>query len=132
MEEKQKNENEEEKPKLLFAAQGRDAPFAGWSKAKPYFDRECPVPHWALHDLRRTCATNLAALGIPVHVTEKLLNHVSGTTSGIVAVYQRHTYLDEMREAIEAWEARLLSVVKSRKEAKSKSRIVHDHALRRL
>jgi hypothetical protein len=32
------------------------------------------------------------------------LNHVSGTTSGIVAVYQRHTYLDEMREAIEAWE----------------------------
>jgi hypothetical protein len=54
--------------------------------------------------VRRTCATNLAALGVPVHVTEKLLNHISGTTSGIVAVYKRHTYLNEMREAIEAWE----------------------------
>ena len=31
--------------------------------------------------LRRTFATNLAALGTPIHVTEKLLNHVSGTVS---------------------------------------------------
>lgn len=99
----------EEKPKplLLFPARGKDTPFAGWSKAKPDFNKGCLVPHWTLHDLRRTCATNLAALGVPVHVTEKLLNHVSGTTSGIVAVYQRHAYMDEMREAIEAWEKRV-------------------------
>ena len=32
-------------------------------------------------------------------MTEKLLNHVSGTTGGIVAVYQRHSYEDEMRMA---------------------------------
>ena len=104
MEDEKKDEEKKEKPKLLFAARGRNTPFAGWSKAKPAFDSGCPISHWTLHDLRRTCATNLAALGVPVHVTEKLLNHVSGTTSGIVAVYQRHTYLDEMREAIEAWE----------------------------
>jgi integrase len=65
-----------------------------------------------LHDLRRTCATNLAALGVPVHVTEKFLNHVSGTTGGIVAVYQRHTYLDEMRNAVEAWDSHLASIAK--------------------
>jgi hypothetical protein len=34
-------------------------------------------------------------------VTEKLLNHVSGTTDGIVAVYQRHGYADEMRQAMD-------------------------------
>lgn len=106
--------DQEEKCSLLFPARGKDTPFAGWSKAKPDFDEGCPVPHWTLHDLRRTCATNLAALGVPVHVTEKLLNHVSGTTSGIVAVYQRHTYLDEMRAAIEAWESHLRALTQGK------------------
>ena len=101
----------------LFPARGKETPFAGWSKAKPDFDSGCPIPHWTLHDLRRTCATNLAVLGVPVHVTEKLLNHASGTTSGIVAVYQRHTYLDEMRAAIEAWEKHLRSL-KARKSGR--------------
>ena len=62
---------------------------------------------WTLHDLRRTFATNLAALGTPIHVTEKLLNHISGTVSGVAAIYNRHAYLDEMRAAIDAWEKRL-------------------------
>lgn len=92
---------------LLFPGRGTDRPFDGWSKGKPKFDLHCPLPHWTLHDLRRTCATNLAALGVPVAVTEKLLNHVSGTTGGIVAVYQRHGYADEMREAMAAWESYL-------------------------
>ncbi len=88
----------------LFRARGTDTPFDGWSKCKPKFDGCCPLPHWTLHDLRRTFATNLAALGVPVHVTEKALNHVSGTTGGIVAVYQRHTYEQEIREAMEQWD----------------------------
>ncbi len=44
---------------------------------------------------------------MPVAVTEKLLNHVSGTTGGIVAVYQRHTYQKEMLEAVTRWESYL-------------------------
>lgn len=103
-------EDAEEKTLLLFPARGKHTAFDGWSKGKPHFDKGCPIEHWTLHDLRRTCATNLAALGVPVHVTEKLLNHVSGTTSGIVAVYQRHAYMDEMRDAIERWEQYLLSL----------------------
>lgn len=86
----------------------------GWSNSKAAFDRlirgeaeKSPVNPWTLHDLRRTFATNLAALGTPIHVTEKLLNHVSGQISGVAAIYNRHAYLDEMRQAIEAWEARL-------------------------
>jgi integrase len=100
---------------LLFPARGKDDTVVnGWSKLKPAFDNECPLDPWTLHDLRRTCATNLAALGVPVHVTEKLLNHVSGTTGGIVAVYQRHAYIDEMREAIKAWENHLTALTKRR------------------
>lgn len=105
--ERLEDEDAEEKSLLLFPARGKHTAFDGWSKGKPNFDKGCPIDHWTLHDLRRTCATNLAALGVPVHVTEKLLNHVSGTTSGIVAVYQRHAYMDEMRDAMERWELHL-------------------------
>lgn len=97
---------------ILFPARGTDTPFNGWSKLKPVFEKKCQAQPWTLHDLRRTFATNLAALGVPIHITEKLLNHVSGTTGGIVAVYQRHAYLDEMREAIEAWEKYLAALTK--------------------
>lgn len=97
---------------VLFPGRGTDTPFDGWSKSKPRFDAVCPIPHWTLHDLRRTFATNLAALGVPVYVTEKALNHVSGTMGGIVAVYQRHTYENEIRDAISAWEHYLEEVTR--------------------
>lgn len=99
---------------LLFPGRGTDQkrPFDGWSKCKPKFDALCNIAPWRLHDLRRTFATNLAALGIPVHVTEKLLNHVSGTMSGIVSLYQRHSYQEEMREAIRVWESRISQLLK--------------------
>jgi len=45
---------------------------------------------WVLHDLRRTMATGLQRLGVRLEVTEAVLNHVSGSRSGIVGVYQRH------------------------------------------
>jgi integrase len=84
--------------------------FNGWGKAKVDFDKRCGVD-FRLHDLRRTFATNMAALGTPVQVTEKLLNHVSGSLGGIVAIYNRHNYLDEMREAVHAWETKLRKLV---------------------
>ena len=92
---------------------GRDSSeqfFNGWSRGKQNFDKKCPVPAWTLHDLRRTFATNLAALGTPIQVTERLLNHVSGAVSGVAAIYNRHSYLPEMRAAIRAWEAQLQSL----------------------
>lgn len=69
------------------------------------------VPHWTFHDLRRTAATGMARLGIPVRVTEAVLNHVSGTGGGIVAVYQRHDYANEKREALEAWARMVARIV---------------------
>jgi integrase len=95
---------------LLFRGRGTDKPFDGWSKSKTALDKECPLAPWTIHDLRRTFATQLAALGTPIHVTEKLLNHVSGTISGVAAIYNRHAYMDEMRQAIEAYEAHLATL----------------------
>jgi integrase len=90
--------------------------FNGWSKAKAAFDHELAkqgkaVAPWTLHDLRRTFASGMQRLGVRVEVTEKLLNHVSGTFSGITGVYQRHAYLDEMREALGNWETHLTKLL---------------------
>ena len=96
---------------LLFPARGGDeTPINGWSKNKRKLDELSGVQNWTLHDLRRTFATGLAALGTPIHVTEKLLNHVSGTSGGLVAVYQKHQFWDEQVAAMNGWEKRLQSL----------------------
>ncbi|MDP1732473.1 MAG: site-specific integrase [Devosia sp.] len=82
----------------------------GWGKAKSTFDEGLKVKPYTLHDLRRTFASSHAEIGTPVHIVEKLLNHVSGTFAGVAGVYNRHTYADEMREACTAYEAHLLSL----------------------
>ena len=101
----------------LFLARWKQTNFSGWSTSKAALDKLSGVSGWTLHDLRRTFATNLAALGTPIHVTERLLNHVSGTQSGIVAVYQRHSYMPEMRKAVEARERHLHALVEQAKIA---------------
>jgi integrase len=88
----------------------RTTTFNAWSKSKVAFDRECGVSGYTLHDLRRTFATNLQRLGVRLEVTEALLNHVSGTRSGIVGVYQTHRYETEARAAILTYEAWLTSL----------------------
>jgi integrase len=75
--------------------------FNGWGKCKAQFDTKLVgVDPYVLHDLRRTYSSTMAQLGTPIHVTEKLLNHVSGTISGVAAIYNRHSYLAEMRAAV--------------------------------
>ena len=58
---------------LLFPARGRPSvPLNGWSKSKVALDEISGITGWTLHDLRRTFATRLAGLGVPIHVIEKL------------------------------------------------------------
>jgi integrase len=83
----------------VFGDPDSNQPFSGWSRAHCRLLRETALPHFTLHDLRRTFATIHAKLGTPIHVTERLLNHVSGTVSGVAAVYNRHSYEQEMVEA---------------------------------
>lgn len=61
------------------------------------------VAPWRLHDARRTLATALQRLGVRFEVTEAVLNHVSGSRSGVAGVYQRHGWGPEKRAALEAW-----------------------------
>jgi integrase len=85
--------------------------FNGFSKTKAAFEKECGISGWQLHDLRRTVSTYMAELQIPQIHVEKLLNHISGgTQSPIAQVYNRYTYLDEMRAAVLKWDAYLASL----------------------
>jgi integrase len=61
-----------------------------------------PRERWTFHDLRRTAATIIAKRGVPPHVVERLLNHVSGTISGVAKIYNRHEYWAERRDAVES------------------------------
>ena len=87
--------------------------FNGWAKGKPAFDMGLQIAPYTLHDLRRTFSSNLAAFGTPIHVTEKLLNHVSGSLSGVAAIYNRHTYMVEMREAVAKLDVHIASLISS-------------------
>lgn len=85
--------------------------YNGWSKAKARVDKNVKIPHWTLHDLRRTFATIHARIASPLHVIEAMLNHTSGEVSGLKAVYIRHNYLQEAKIAIANYEKELQSIV---------------------
>jgi integrase len=91
---------------LVFPGQ-RGTQFAGWSKSKAQIDKDSGVTGWRIHDLRRTLATGLQALGVRLEVTEAVLNHISGSRAGIVGVYQRHEWAAEKRAALDAWAERV-------------------------
>jgi integrase len=88
----------------VFSPTG-NKPFQNFSQDKRLLDQLSGVTNWRLHDLRRTCVSGMARLGVAPHVADKILNHQSGTISGVAAVYQRHDFLAERREALERWGA---------------------------
>lgn len=60
--------------------------------------------HYRIHDVRRTVATGLQRIGIPLVVSEAVLNHQSGSTKiGVAAVYHHHKFTEEKREALCTW-----------------------------
>ena len=52
--------------------------------------------------------SGLGRLGVPAVVAELCLGH---RQPGIVGIYDRHSYLDEKRDALRRWEAHLMSIV---------------------
>ena len=96
---------------LLFQTVG--GPASGFSKAKARLDRHvaeelgaAPAPFTIL-DLRRTCRTRMAKLGVADVVAERVLGHVRG---GIEGTYDQHDYEDEKRAALERWAAHVRGV----------------------
>jgi integrase len=103
------------KSDLVFTTTGKTA-VSGFGHAKARLDAAIakqrggedeprPLPGWRLHDFRRTAVTWMAEHGVAPHVADRLLNHVTGTISGVAAVYQRGEFLAERKAALEAWAA---------------------------
>jgi integrase len=88
--------------RFVFSLSGK-RPFQDFTNAKRALDEVSEVTNWRLHDLRRTCVSGMARLGVPPHVADKILNHQGGTISGVAAVYQRHDFLADRKLALERW-----------------------------
>lgn len=123
---------------LVFTTTGT-TPISGLSKVKTKLDREMlPIlqkmadkradalgeprelaflPPWRFHDIRRTGTTQMQALGIPIEVTEKVINHTSGETAGIRGVYNLHAYTKEKRDALDKWGTHLQRIIDEAEQA---------------
>jgi len=97
-------------PKQMFISP-REVIFSSWGNSKKRFDEGLEIKPYRIHDLRRTFASTHAQLGTPIHVTEKLLNHVSGTFGGVQGIYNRYDYVSEMRLAVEKYEKHVHTIV---------------------
>lgn len=75
--------------------------------------KRIPLPHFVSHDLRRTVATQLVELGIVYELVAAILGHEGGDKSvrTLMRHYVRTDLLDRKRVALEAWDARLQSII---------------------
>jgi integrase len=88
---------------LVFTTTGK-TPISGWSTVKIRLDALMgDLPHWIVHDLRRSTATHMAEIGIPPHIVEACLNHISGAKASVAGVYNRAQYSAEKKAAFERW-----------------------------
>jgi integrase len=96
----------------VFSSRAK-TPFSGFSKSKAALDKAVlaamqkrakkggkvePIPNWTLHDLRRTAKTLMARAGVRPDISERVLGHV---IAGVEGTYDRHSYADEKRDALE-------------------------------
>lgn len=90
-----------EKPVFSYA----DA-YADKLRAFSTAELQRPIPHFTIHDFRRTGATHLTAMGVREEVVELLLGH---RIRGVRGVYMKHKFIEERREALELWAHHLTS-----------------------
>jgi integrase len=100
----------EKASRRLRALPEGDADLRKALKLKPVDDLPQYMPPWVLHDLRRTAATGMAALGVSQFDIARVLNH---SDSSVTAIYNRHAYLAEKRRALDLWANRLSEIVAS-------------------
>ncbi len=97
---------------FVFTTTGR-RPVNDFSKAKIRTDQilleqDTAIENWRVHDLRRTCRTGMARLGVPEIVSERVLNHQA---QGLTKIYNVHEYLDEKRDALARWAQEVQNIV---------------------
>jgi integrase len=97
---------------FVFTTDGR-RPVSGFSTFKLKFDIACGVKDWRLHDLRRTARSLMSRAGVAPDIAERCLGHA---ITGVRGVYDRHTYLDEMRQGFEALALQINQIVQTKGE----------------
>ena len=102
---------------FVFSINGR-TPFSGFSNAKAELDKELTeamdgkaVPHWQLHDLRRTAKTLMQRAGVEPHVSERVLGHI---IPGVEGVYDQYGYVPQKRDALERLAAEIGRILEPR------------------
>jgi integrase len=103
---------------LLGLPQDGDLVFGrynNFARDKATLDIKSGVSGWVIHDIRRTVATGLQRLGVRLEVTERILNHVGSSRGGIVGIYQRHEFVNEKRNALEAWGTHVIDIAEGNK-----------------
>ena len=103
---------------FLISSDDGKTGFSGYSKAKAALDRKIaelrkkdgrkPMPHWVLHDLRRTARSIMSRYTTP-DIAERVIGHV---IPGVRGVYDLHEYADEKRAALEALAAHIARIGK--------------------
>jgi integrase len=99
-------------------------PFGGWAKCKAKLDQRIKemggkLAHWTHHDLRRTVATKMAdELGIAPHIIEAILNHISGHKAGVAGIYNRASYTEEKKRALQRWADYIEEIVSGKQPGK--------------
>ena len=94
---------------LIKSGRSGDSPINGFSKPKIKVDELSGVSDWTFHDIRRTVSTNLSKLGVDRFIIRKLINH---SDNEVTAIYDRYSYLNEKREALQQWADRLDDIVR--------------------
>jgi integrase len=91
---------------LLFPSRASDdRPLSGWSKYKKDLDTRSGINGYRLHDLRRTYRTIHGEIGTPSSIGERLINHAAAVQTDVEEIYDRYTYLKEMRGAVDNFDA---------------------------
>lgn len=87
------------------------------SKVKIFKEDDFSVPDFTMHDIRRTTGTHMAKLNISRTVLGKILNHkrMSGDDQ-VTAIYDRHAYIDEKRQALQKWAKHLNQITSENKD----------------
>jgi integrase len=88
--------------------------FRTYDRGKCALDKATgPLPHWQLHDLRRTARSLMCRAGVRDEHAERVLGHTIG---GVEGIYNRHDHYEQKREALKALAGLVESIIR------------HDHA----
>lgn len=106
-------------PYVFESPQYEGRPVKWLNEAFKRVSSQASVPDVWIHDLRRTCATFMAELGVDRTILGKVLNHkgLSGD-SQVTARYDRHSYIEEKRQALNRWNSYLNNILEGQAEAK--------------